>query len=350
MKPAELTPLLKTEAHRLGFDLAGTCPAVAPAGLDRLRDWLAAGRAGEMRYLEDRLDAYSHPRHVLDGVRSLLILAVNYRTLEPQPVAAGCGRVSRYAWGTSDYHDVIHERLGRLSDFLRNHVPEALVRGVVDTAPLLERDFAHLAGLGWIGKNTMLINRGLGSWLFLAALLTDQALEYDSPHTADHCGTCRACLDACPTGAFPEPHVLDATRCISYWTIEARGLAPPNLRPRFGDWLFGCDVCQDVCPWNRRSPAGAEPAFAPATGMDPVELTGLFTLSDEQFRARFRHTPLWRTKRRGLLRNAAVVLANQPTTAAAEKALTAGLQDPEPLVREACTWALGRRDAEPKNP
>src|SRR5437763_12343312 len=225
MTIADTTRVLKDEAHRLGFDLAGACPAVTPRGLSRFHEWLSAGYTGEMHYLTNRREAYAHPRHVLAGARSLLVLAMNYRTAPPLPAGPGQRRVSRYAWGL-DYHDLIHDRLRRLCDFLRRHVPSASVRGVVDTAPLLEREVAQLAGLGWIGKNTLLLNRRLGSWFFLAALLTDAELEYDEPHATDHCGTCRACLDACPTGAFVEPYVLDARRCISYLTIELRGPVP----------------------------------------------------------------------------------------------------------------------------
>ena len=341
MAPDSLTDLLKQEAKRLGFDLVGATPAVTPEGFRRFEQWIEAGYAGEMHYLPDRLDAYRHPRHVLDGARSVLMLGTNYRTDEAAKHAPGQGRVSRYAWGTRDYHDVIHDRLRRLRRFLEDLVPGAAVRGVVDTAPLLEREFAQLAGLGWIGKNTLLLNRQVGSWIFLAALLTDQELAYDAPHVADHCGTCRACLDACPTGAFPQPYVLDATRCISYLTIELRGMATAELREGIGDWLFGCDVCQDVCPWNRRAPHSSEPSFAPAPAANPVELAELFDLNDEQFRERFRRTPLWRAKRRGILRNAAFVLGNQLAEDSIA-ALARGLDDHEPLVRQACAWALGR--------
>lgn len=338
MDPALLTAALKDRARALGFDLAGTCPAVSPEGAGRLRDWLAAGYAGEMRYLEEREAAYADPRHVLDGARSILLLATNYRTAPPAVAKAGQGRVSRYAWGT-DYHDVLRERLHALCDTLRELVPGAAARGVVDTAPLLEREFAELAGLGWVGKNTLLINKSLGSWLFLAAVLTDQQLEYDARHAADHCGTCRACLDACPTDAFVAPYVLDARRCISYLTIELRSAVPAELRSGLGDWVFGCDVCQDVCPWNHRAPESGEEAFQPAADLHPLDLVGLFDLDEAAFRRRFRATPLWRAKRRGILRNAALVLGNQ-RAAAAVPALTHGLKEDEPLVREACAWAL----------
>lgn len=367
MEPAQLTTELKQRAAELGFSLAGACPAVAPPGSARLEEWLAAGYAGQMHYLADRREAYFDPRHLLDGARSLLMLAMNYRTAEPARTTAGQGRVSRYAWGSVDYHDLIRERLAALANLLRDLVPSARVRGVVDTAPLMEREFAQLAGLGWIGKHTLVLNRREGSWFFLAALLTDVELDYDEPHEADHCGTCCACLDACPTDAFPEPYVLDASRCISYLTIELRDAIPPELRPGVGDWLFGCDICQEVCPWNGHTeqretesasrvvldpgrgggPPGSQAtqdalsAFAPLGDSNPIELTKLFDLDEAAFRARFRHTPLWRPKRRGLLRNAAIVLGNRPTPAAIP-ALVRGLNDSEPLIREACAWALGR--------
>jgi epoxyqueuosine reductase len=219
-------------------------------------------------------------------------------------------------------------------------VPQASARGIVDTAPLLEREFAQLAGLGWTGKNTLLLNRHAGSWFFLAAILTDFELEFDLPHATDHCGTCRACLDACPTDAFPQAYVLDASRCISYLTIELKSSIPRELRSGMSEWIFGCDVCQDVCPWNSKSPQSAELNFAPRENSNPIELAELFYLDDNAFRARFRNTPLWRPRRRGLLRNAAIALGNRPTSAAVP-ALVHGLNDPEPLVRGACAWALG---------
>lgn len=343
---ARITGELKAEARRLGFDLCGICSAVSPPGFERFEHWLAAGYAGEMHYLSDRAAAYEHPSHVLEGARSVVLLAMNYRTEEPAgeqgEIPPGYGRVSRYAWGT-DYHDVIRERLNSLAEWLQRHVPAARVRGVVDTAPLLEREFAQLAGLGWIGKNTLLLNKQLGSWFFLAAILTDVELEYDEPFAADHCGTCRACLDACPTDAFVDAYVLDARRCISYLTIELRESIPNELRNALGDWLFGCDVCQDVCPWNHRAPQTTEPAFQPLDNVNPMELAALFNLDEAAFRARFRHTPLWRAKRRGLLRNAAIVLGNRPNLPAND-ALIRGLNDEEPLVRGACAWALGKFD------
>jgi epoxyqueuosine reductase len=273
------------------------------------------------------------------------MLTMNYRTSEPVAAPPGAARISRYAGGAADFHDVIHERLRQLIAFVNQREPSARARGVVDSAPLAERDFAQLAGLGWIGKNTLLLTRTAGSWFFLAALLTDLELEYDAPHTTDHCGSCRACLDACPTAAFPRPYELDATRCISYLTIEHRGHLPQALRTSIGDWLFGCDICQDVCPWNSRAPFSNEPGFAPQQAHNPVDAAELFDLSDDELRRRFRRTPLWRAKRQGLLRNAGIVLGNRPT-AAGDAALARGLRDRDAVVRATCAWALGRSNSQ----
>ena len=347
LTPGSLTTALKEEAARLGFDLAGATPAVAPADIDRFDRWLADGYAGQMRYMADRAEAYRHPRHVHEEAKSILMLALNYRTVTPESARAGQGSMSRYAWG-SDYHDLVRRKLHRLADFHRQLVPTARVRGVVDTAPLLERWFAQQAGLGWIGKNSLLVNERFGSWLFLGALLTSETLEYDRPLASGRCGSCRACLDACPTGAMVEPYRLDARRCCSYLTIELRGAIPPEFRSALGDRWFGCDACQEACPWNRRTSATAEAELCPRPDQNPVELVELFTADEATLRRRFRDTPLGRSKRRGLLRNAAVVLGNcRPHAALA--ALQLGLEDPEPLVRGACAWALGRYDDETAN-
>lgn len=340
MDPVRLTAELRAAATEIGFSLAGACPAVSPAGWPRLIDWLETGYGGEMNYLAARSDAYEHPRNVMAGARSILMLAAVYRTEEPILPVSGQGRVSRYAWGT-DYHDVLHDRLKQLAARLAALSPGARSRGVVDSAPLLEREFAQLAGLGWVGKNTLLLHPQLGSWFFLAALLTDVELAYDEPFAADHCGTCRACLDACPTEAFVAPYVLDARKCISYLTIELKSDVPRDLRGGVGDWLFGCDICQDVCPWNHKAAPASDPPFSPRSDVNPADLTALFDLDEAAFRQRFRGTPFWRPKRRGLLRNAAIVLGNQRHAPAAQ-ALARGLHDCEPLVRGASAWALGR--------
>ena len=340
MTAEQLSAEIKSKAISLGFELTGVCPAVAPAGASRLDQWLQAGYAGQMQYIAERREAYDHPGHVLDGARSIVMLGMHYRTEEPVATESGQGRVSRYAWGSDDYHNVIRDRLHQLADYLRELVPNAQTRGVVDTAPLLERDFGQLAGMGWVGKNTMLISPHAGSYFFLAALLTDVVLHYDASHQTDHCGTCTACLEACPTDAFPQPYVLDGSRCISYLTIELQDHIPEQLRTGMGDWLFGCDVCQEVCPWNRHAPKSEQAEFEQVPSMNPVHLSNLFGLDDEQFRLQFRRTPLWRSHRRGLLRNAAIVLGNQRCeegTVALEK----GIADIEPLVRSAAAWALG---------
>ncbi len=350
MLATQLTEELKHRAASLGFVLCGVTSAAAPRRLDSFLNWLEAGFAGQMSYLAERREAYSHPRHVLDGCKSILMLALPYavstaaRDASAQPKSA---RVAQYALGTVDYHDVIHERLKLLQAWLRERVPTATVRGVVDTAPLLEREFAESAGLGWVGKNTLLLNRTWGSYFFLAAMLTDVELVTDAPTDKGYCGTCTACLDACPTHAFPEPYVLDATKCISYLTIEQRGSIDESLRTQLDGWVFGCDVCQEVCPWNRRVPESVEPAFAPREDLANFDPIDVLKLNDEQFRQRFRKTPLWRAKRRGLQRNAILIVGTQRNQAAREPLLQL-LEDEEPIVREAAAWALRR--LEPDEP
>ncbi len=344
MIPAKLTQSLKAEANRLGFDFAGCCPAIAPVGFDSFSRWLDAGYAGEMSYLEERKSAYRHPDGVMPGAKSLMMLGMNYQTELPRAAKAGTGRISRYAWGDGDYHDFHHKRLKQLKQFACAQDDRIDARGVVDTAPLLEREFAQLAGLGWQAKNTMLINKHHGSWFFLSALLLNVELEYDQPFDWDHCGTCTACLDACPTNAFPEPGVLDATKCISYLTIEHRSQIPLEFRESIGDWVFGCDVCQEVCPWNRKSTMSVHSVFHPLSANNPMELRELFFYDEARFRERFRKTPLWRAKRRGILRNAAIVLGNQPADENLP-ALEAGVNDAETLVRGASAWSLGRHDS-----
>lgn len=335
----ELSRTLRQQAVQLGFALVGIAPAVSPPGYDRFRHWLDAGYAADMQWMERRRDAYQSPAGVMPGTVSVIMAAMNYH----EGSAHGShGRVSRYAWGRADYHDVLKDRLQQLAAVLRAARPAARTRVVVDTAPLLERDFARLAGLGWFGRNTMLISRRIGSWFFLGALLTDQPLEYDQPTQTDHCGTCTRCLEACPTQAFPEPGVLDAGRCISYLTIERRHAAIPHeLRPAVGDWLFGCDICQEVCPWNRFAPGSAAADFLPLPELREVDCRELLRLTEADFQARFARSPLARPGRAGLLRNAATVLGNLRCLAALPE-LQQALSDTEPLIRGAAAWALGQ--------
>ncbi len=341
----ELTQSVKAAAMQIGFDLVGIAPAISPAGFPKLQEWLQAGFAGEMQYLPRREAAYEHPSHVLPSVRSLVLLAMNYRTDDPQPTGPNEGRVARYAWGTADYHNLLRDKLRQLSDLLHAKQPGCTTRGVVDTAPLLERDFARLAGLGWFGKNTMLINKRAGSWLLLAALLTDLDLEADAPHATSHCGTCTKCLDVCPTDAFDGPYVLDARKCISYLTIELKGPIPRDLREGVGEWLFGCDLCQDVCPWNHKAPHSTEPAFQPQSDLSPADCISILRMSRDQFQQRFAKTPVERPGFDGLRRNAAIVLGNRGD-AMAVPVLIESLQDESALVRGAAAWSLGKLSGE----
>ncbi|MBI3410136.1 MAG: tRNA epoxyqueuosine(34) reductase QueG [Planctomycetes bacterium] len=355
---SSLAERLKTEARRLGFELVGIAYAAPADGFDQLQDWLARGFAGEMAYMHRQNEARRHPKSILPDVKSVVMVGLNYNpsTISREPAAsAGVapigkfksalavgsrlnGKVARYARG-ADYHDVLREKLDRLLAWVRDEIPEANGRGVVDTAPLLERDFGRRAGMGWFGKNTMLINKRLGSYFLLGALLLDTELELDAPFTPNHCGTCTACLDACPTHAFVAPGQLDSRRCISYLTIELRGPIPEELRPALGDWAFGCDICQEVCPWNRKAPADSEARLQPRPELEALDLIEVLGMSDEDFRRRFRHTALWRSKRRGLLRNAAIVLGNIGDRSAIPP-LEKAISDPEPLVREAAQWAI----------
>jgi epoxyqueuosine reductase len=338
---AALTAAVKAEALRVGFDLVGVVSAAAPATFADFQDWLRRGFAGEMKYLDRREEAYSHPRHVMPAVRSVIMLAANYRTADPLPAEASTSRVSRYAWNDGDYHSLMRDRLEKLANFLHAQRPGCRTRAIVDTAPLLERDFARAAGLGWFGKNTMLINKRQGSWLFLAGLLTDLELEPDAPHESSHCGTCTRCLEACPTDAFPEPYVLDARKCISYLTIELKGPIPAELRQGIGDWLFGCDICQDVCPWNKKSPRKNDVAFRPRADLNPAELIPLLALDEIAFERTFGQTALSRPGRAGVLRNAAIVLGNERDERSVPP-LSRVLGDAEPVLRGAAAWALGQ--------
>jgi len=333
---------IRSAAREAGFDLVGIAPAVSPLGFDRLREWVDNGFAGEMHYVERRLDAYRDPANVLDGVRSVILLGMNYHTAEASDDEAqsAVGRVARYARGGTDYHDLLRERMCPVSEVLHLVYPECRTRGVVDTAPILEREFARLAGLGWFGKNTMLINKRVGSWLLLCAILTDIELPTDSPHETAHCGTCTRCLEACPTDAFPEPYVLDATKCISYLTIELRGQpVPEELREGMGDWLFGCDICQDVCPWNRKAPISDQSAFQPRGDLAALDAEELLSLSEAEFKTRFRKTPLERARREGLLHSATIVLGNTGDRRYLD-VLTAVLDDVSPAIREGAAWAI----------
>ncbi len=338
---------LKQQARTLGFARAGIARAGPAEGFERLLDWLQNGFAGEMHYMERHAEAHRHPASILPEVRSVVMLAMHHGTQPEQTdnLPPLHGRVARYARG-ADYHDVLRRQLKRLLTWVQGESPGCRGRAVVDTAPLLERDFARRAGLGWFGKNTMLLNRELGSYFLLGALLLDLDLTPDEPHQTNHCGRCTACLDACPTSAFAGPGLLDARRCISYLTIELRGPVAEELRPGLGEWVFGCDVCQEVCPWNRKAPTDPEPVLQQQPELATLDLIELLSLNEEEFEKRFGPTPLERPGRAGLLRNAALVLGNRADPAALP-ALRQALQDREELVREAARWAIERMEQGP---
>ena len=358
-----LSAALKQRAAEIGFELVGIAPAVRAGTWERLDEWLARGFSGEMKYIERRKDAYQHPEHVLPQVRSVVMLGLVYGSggasrraraeaseVDRPDHVSPAPRIARYAQGTRDYHDVMRDKLKQLADSLHQLQPGCRTRGVVDTAPLLERDYARLAGLGWFGKNTLLINRYLGSELFLAALLTDCDLEPDAPHETQHCGSCTRCLDACPTGAFPEAYILDATKCISYLTIELRHTSIPEpLRSGVGDWLFGCDVCQTVCPWNTKAPATRVPEFSPETSLTDRPLSEWLALTAEQFEPLLGPTPLSRPGWPGIVRNACIAAGNtkSPTHLPRLEQLAAHA---DPIVREAAQWAIEQITSHPRPP
>jgi len=346
---AQLSERVRAAGRALGFDAIGVAPADPPPHAEFLGEWLARGYAGEMAWLGRRAAEREDPRRVLPGARSVVVVGVVYdREAEP---AAGAGRVARYAGGR-DYHDVLDERLAQLEREIAALAPGARTRRYVDTGPVLERPLGARAGLGWVGKNTLLIHPALGSYLFLGVVLTDLALAPDAPEP-DHCGSCRACLDACPTDAFAEPYVLDASRCLSYTTIELRGAIPEPLREPQADWVFGCDVCQEVCPWNqrtrRRVPAdegGLRTALAPRAEWRRPALAGLLGLDEAAFGALAEGTALTRAKWRGVLRNALVAAGNSGDTSLVP-ALERHAAGADALLAEHARWALarlGRRD------
>lgn len=307
---------MKELARACGFELAGVAAPDPSPDFARYEAWRSTGMAGEMGYLTDRRgDLRSDPRHLLPSVQSIICVGKLYntshpRTAEATPTGEIAGWISRYAWG-DDYHDVLRHGLEDLRERIRNtHGTDFESKICVDTAPLLERTYAREAGLGWIGKNTCLINQQGGSWFFLGELLLSIPLAPDVP-PPDRCGTCRRCIEACPTDALinDEPGTtLDARRCISYLTIEKRGELPVNIASEMANHVFGCDICQDVCPWNSRAAYATESAFEPAHYAPP--LATLATLTEDEFRAQFRHSPIWRTKYTGFLRNVAFAIAN----------------------------------------
>lgn len=347
---SDLVTQIKEAARELGFGVTGIA-SVAPLERDEplFRDWREAGFAAGMDYMTRRPELHVHPGLLVPYALSLITLSIDYYV---NSSSLGhehrYGRVARYAWGR-DYHDVVKPRLETLATRIQEIAGRPIrARCFVDAVPLLERAVAARAGLGFFGKNTNILQPRGGSWFFLSEILLDLDLPQDGSEVQVSCGSCRRCIDACPTDAFAAPYKLDSRKCISYLTIENRGAIPVEFRAALGDWLFGCDVCQEVCPFNRFASESLWPELHPEAGTGPrLDLTELLSIAtDEQFRARFRGTPLTRPKRRGLLRNAAVVAANVGATAAVPFLVDRIESDPEPLVRGHSLWALG--DLDPK--
>jgi len=299
---------VRARAREMGFDLVGIAPASPSQYRDYFRRWLDDGQAGTMRYLHSRFDERTDPSRYLGGAKSVICLAINYHVpLEPVPpeAAAQHGRIARYALG-DDYHEVFKPRLHALADWLRQLCPDAQTRCAVDTAPVMEKELAARAGIGWLGKNTCLINTQLGSWLLLGEIITTLELAPEEP-AIDRCGTCRRCIDACPAAAITAPYQLDARRCISYLTIEHRGEIAPEFRSAIGNWLYGCDICQEVCPWNRKAPASGEVAFRPRLLDGSIRLDDVLAWGDEEYRVAVRRSAMRRVKLPVLQRNAAMI-------------------------------------------
>jgi epoxyqueuosine reductase len=349
-------------AKTLGFDVCRVARCETPPHAGEFAQWLGEGRAGEMEWLARNRERRTDPQLVLPGARSVVVLAMNYWQGEKNDEArmtnderspndrrsdsenssfviraSSFPRIARYALG-DDYHEIIEKKLRALDEFLRGY--GGIQKCYVDTGPVLERDFAALAGIGWHGKSTMLISRELGTWFFLAEIFTTLELPADTAQ-ADHCGRCTRCIDACPTGAITAPHQLDARRCISYLTIELKGSIPLELRPLIGDRIYGCDDCLTACPWNRFARESSETAFAMREKVADMSLADFLNLDDDQFRALFRKSPIKRIKRRGFLRNVCVALGNTGTRADLP-ALEKAARDPEPLVAEHARWAVQR--------
>jgi len=346
----DLSRELKGLALEAGFDLAGVAGVAETPEHRFFAQWIAQQRAGEMKYLEARNEANHLKRAALANAapwaRSVLVCALNYNSDAPYSTHAGAptqGWISRYAWSQRDYHDVLLEKLrsveAALVQLCREHdVPAPRTWCYVDTGPVIERIFARYAGIGWIGKNTCVLNERLGSWLFLGVMLTSLELRPDLP-PADRCGSCTRCLDACPTNAFPAPYQLDPRKCISYLTIELRGSIPEELRPGIGRQVFGCDICQDVCPWNRNAPLTASAELEPRARLVNPDLEWLARLTPEEFREMFRGSPVKRAKRRSLLRNVAIAMANSGDKRF-EQVLRELSEDEDPVVAEHARWGM----------
>jgi epoxyqueuosine reductase len=342
---------IQEQAKQLGFSLVGvtTCETLPHAGV--FESWLELGRHGEMTYLNTQRSrsCRGHPELLMPECQSVLVLGARYPASPLLMASSGRdellrGKIASYAWG-DDYHEVLHRKLKKVVDFIATQVGHSVPnRWYTDTGPILERELAQRAGLGWIGKNTCLINPGMGSYFFLAEILLGIELEPDPPFIYDRCGTCRRCIDACPTGCILPDRTLDARRCIAYLTIELKGPVPVEMRPLMEGWVFGCDVCQQVCPWNHFASTEVDPTYNTPEIINDPDLLEQMSLQVGSFNQMFRHNPIRRAKRRGYLRNVAVALGNLGSTEAVASLVHALIEDPEPMVRSHAAWALGQID------
>jgi epoxyqueuosine reductase len=346
MKPSQADAIkkrIREEALSLGFGAVGFAGASESPYAERLAAWLAAGRHGTMRWMARDPARRSDPRAVLPRARTVVSVSVPYYRGDWPAEAGGDaprGRIARYAWGR-DYHKRIRRKLKLLARAILDLCPDARWLAYVDTGPMLDRAWAERAGIGWIGKNTNVILQGRGSWSFLGEILTDLGIEPDPP-ARNHCGTCTRCIAACPTGAIVGPYQLDARRCISYLTIEHRGAIPLEFREAVGTRIFGCDDCQEVCPWNRFAVKTEDPDFLDRPGQETPELIPLLSLDEDAFRARYQGTSILRAKRAGFARNVAVALGNLGDRRSVGPLARSLAEDPEPVVRGHAAWALGR--------
>ena len=356
----QIRELIKQAADDAGFDLAGVAPVHDFDELDRFREWIAAGHAAEMKYMEARDEAgslkRSSLRSTLPWVRSVVVCAINYNTAQPystQVADPNRGWIARYAWGHEDYHEAVMKRLRVVENQLRlalpgTQNPALQTRCYVDTGPIVERVYAKYAGVGWIGKNTCILNQKQGSWLFLGVILTSLELEPDLPGP-DRCGTCTRCIDACPTDALIAPYQLDSNLCISYLTIEKRGPIPEHMREGIGRHVFGCDICQDVCPWNRKAPVTGTPEFQARDGLVNPALEWLAEITAEEFRETFRGSAVRRAKRTGLRRNAVIAIGNSGDRSFAPL-LERLRADEDEVVAESADWAARRLSSSESGP
>ncbi|MGI9535396.1 MAG: tRNA epoxyqueuosine(34) reductase QueG [Thermodesulfobacteriota bacterium] len=337
----EITNSIKLEGHNIGFDLIGIAPVGDYPESQFYKKWLNKGYDATMTYMSKNQERRKDVRNIMPEAKSVISCAVNYNTDYPYSISrknSKRGWIARYAWG-DDYHEVINDKLNKLKNFIEKNLGDkSSSRVYVDTGPVLERMYGKYSGIGWVGKNTCLINQEIGSWLFLGEIITSLELEYDN-QVSDRCGTCTKCIDECPTDAIREPYVLDSSRCISYLTIENKGEIPEKYRKDIGNNVFGCDICQDVCPWNNNAHTRADDSFLPREGLYQPDLRYLLDLEQEEFSKIFKNSPVKRAKRKGIIRNVLIAIGNTESSEYVDL-VNRYLIDSDPLIRRHAVWAL----------